>query len=75
MITLKAQSFKGNGIQAPGTVVLRDKGESSLHRYVTHRRNDQVGGYYHGHYFDSYADAFEDYTARCAREETRVGKL
>ena len=67
--TLIAESAtpRGNDICA-GAVVLRHLPESSPHHpYVTHWRNDDLGGYCWGHYFDNEADARSDYNARVRR--------
>jgi len=51
----------------PGAVVLRHNPENTLHPYVTHWRNDQDGGYYLGHYFETLGEAVEDYKERRQR--------
>lgn len=50
-----------------GAVVLRDLGEDRAHRYATHWRNDDLGGYIWGHYFESLDEAEADYNARVKR--------
>jgi len=52
---------------APGAVVLRDLGDDHYHRYVTHWRNDEVGGYSTGHYFDNLPEAEADFLKRVER--------
>ena len=65
--TLILASFpiSGDGVQAPGAVVLRELGG----QYVTHFFNAQDGGYYHGHYFPKtlggFTDAAADFKSRC----------
>lgn len=72
--------IQGNGIRAPGAIVLRKlpKGGGS-YEYVTHFRNDQTKGYCDGNYFTVWNDdarevdgimlkaAQEDFHARCKR--------
>jgi hypothetical protein len=69
MNTLREHHTPGGGATAPGAVVLRDLGTDRLHRYATHWRNDQDGGFYWGHYFkeDELGDANRDFDERAAR--------
>lgn len=56
---------------APGAFVLRVR-EDAYHPYVTHWRNDEVGGYIWGHYFKTLAEAEADFDERVAREKARA---
>jgi len=57
---IKIYPVAGDGVQAPGSVVLRQFGE----RYATHFYNDQDGGFHHGHYFSNLPDAEADFNRR-----------
>lgn len=60
---IKSQFIPGDGVQAPGFVVLRQFGA----QWVTHFYNAQDGGFHHGHYFASLNKAEADFTERVAR--------
>jgi hypothetical protein len=67
-IILLGESFPKRGITAPCTIVLRDMGEDSHHRYVTHWRNDTDQGHTGGHYFEDLDKAVADFNERVQRE-------
>jgi hypothetical protein len=62
----------GVGAQAEGAVVLRDMGPRAVHRWATHFRNDQSGGYHGGDYFETYARALEGFALMAAKEMERT---
>lgn len=61
-------SFKveGDGVQAPGSIVLREL-DNSITPYATHFYNEQDRGYHHGHYFSTLKRATADFDERKAR--------
>lgn len=67
---LELQEFRvpGIGATAEGAVVLRDMGPRTDHRWVTHFRNDQSGGYHGGSYFDDFSKAVAAFAEDAARE-------
>lgn len=78
-ITLLTTPVAGDGIQAPGAVVLRDMGPRADCRFVVHFYNDQDGGYHNGSYFVSYqyAAAVREFCERsehCTRHHARLAK-
>ena len=57
---IKSHSVPGDGAQAPGYVTLTQFGE----QYATHFLNEQDGGFHHGHYFSTLAQAEADFAQR-----------
>jgi len=62
------QSFPARQHRPPMTLVLRDMGPEEGHRFVTHWRNDQVGGYYKGTYGATLAEGLAAFDAQLADE-------
>jgi hypothetical protein len=61
----------GVGCNAEGAWTLRDLGpRTEGHRWVTHFRNDQLGGYHNGDYFDTFDDAVRGFAERSAKALT-----
>lgn len=58
----------GIGATAEGAVVLRDMGPTAHHRWATHYRNDQLGGYSGGAYYGEFSRAVEGFAEVVARE-------
>lgn len=65
----------GFGAQAEGAEVLRDLGPGKDHRWSVHFRNDQLGGYHGGDYFDNWTEAVVAYTERAERTYTRTATM
>lgn len=63
---LEKKTPRGRGTCA-GAVVLRHLPDNADHPYVTHWRNDDLGGYHKGGYFTNLPDAVRDYETRAAR--------
>jgi hypothetical protein len=76
-LTLQAVREPGFGAGAEGSVVLRDLGPAHRdgHRYVTHWRNDQVGGHGGGNYHATLASAVEDFTDRIKAPLSRCADM
>lgn len=64
---IKEYRMAGDGIQAPGAIVIRRLEHNKRHPYVVHFRNDQCGGYCDGDYCENYLDAWEAYDRKCKR--------
>lgn len=71
---LELQEFRvpGVGDKAEGAVVLRDMGPRADRRWAIHYRNDQLGGYGGGAYFDDFADALEAFAEDAAKEARKT---
>lgn len=67
-VTLRDRSFPARGANAPCTLVLRSRGGDAHCPYMTHWRNDTSGGFSHGEYFETLAEATESFEHREARE-------
>lgn len=65
----------GYGAQAEGAEVLRDLGPGKPHRWSTHFRNDQLGGYHGGDYFDTWDEAVAGYQERAAKTFARTATM
>lgn len=65
----------GFGAQAEGAEVLRDMGPGKPHRWVCHWRNDQLGGYSDGDYFDTWDEAVAAFAERSARTFARTATM
>lgn len=57
----------GNGVTAPGAVVLCDLSQGSNVKYVTWFHNRQTGGNSWGNYFSDKGMATEDFILRCQK--------
>jgi hypothetical protein len=71
-VTLQEVRAAGRGATAEGAIVLRDMGPREVHRWVIHYRNDQLGGYSGGNYFEDYATAVAAFAEDAARELRRI---
>jgi hypothetical protein len=67
-LTLYETRVPASMVGAEGAYVLRDFGPRAHDRWVTHFRNDQLGGYSGGGYFNSFPEALAAYAERAARE-------
>lgn len=65
----------GFGAQAEGAEVLRDLGPGKPHRWSVHFRNDQLGGYHGGSYFDTWDEAVQGYAERAASTFARTATM
>ncbi len=65
----------GFGAQAEGAEVLRDMGPGKPHRWATHFRNDQLGGYHGGDYFDRWEEAVAAFEQRAAKTYARTAQM
>jgi hypothetical protein len=65
--TIRSSRVVGDGVTAPGHVVLRDMGPGSYMRYAVHFYNEQDRGFHEGNYTDDIAKAEEYYVQRCRR--------
>lgn len=74
-LTLAETPVVGRGASAEGCYVLRDLGPDATHRYVTHFRNDQMGGYHDGGYFQNLDTAVADYGAHVTRALARLAAM
>lgn len=68
MRLIAEHKFPARGPNAPGSVVLRDQGPKEGMRYVTHWRNDQVGGFGRGEYHKTLGEARSSFSRRVAEE-------
>lgn len=65
----------GFGSQAEGAEVLRDMGPRAPHRWATHFRNDQLGGYHGGDYFETWEEAVAGFEKRAAKTYARTAQM
>jgi len=59
---LELHPVLGDGIQAPGYLILRQFGT----QWATHFYNEQDGGFHHGHYFATLDEAEDNFKKRVA---------
>lgn len=64
---IASESFPADRGTDPFSVVLRDMGPESAHRYVTHCRNDRDASHFWGHYFSDEMTARKDFMTRCRK--------
>ena len=71
---IMAYVFNGDGIGAPGRIILQMKDIGVINHpldreYVVHWQNRQDGGCCHGGYHTKLADAMADFAERCQKEQ------
>ncbi len=66
-LTIREYRCAGIGFRAEGALVLRDMGPGKPHRWATHWRNDQNGGYTGGNYFEDFEEAAKAHQEDVAR--------
>lgn len=73
-VVLAWVEFEGDGIGAPGRIILAEKLAPDGCRFVVWWQNRQTGGCSDGGYHDTVADAFEDLAKRARIEETYAAR-
>jgi len=68
MKTIAEHRFTTRDGRGPGSLILRDAGPEKAMRYVTHWRNDEIGGTGFGTYKATLAEGLADFDARVAEE-------
>ncbi|USN15580.1 hypothetical protein KIKIMORA_04620 [Brevundimonas phage vB_BpoS-Kikimora] len=63
---LESKTPGGRGL-CKGAVVLRHLPDNTGHPFVTHWRNDDLGGYHKGGYFSNLPEAVADWRRRAAQ--------
>lgn len=63
--SLQFYGMDGDGVQAPGAVVIRDVG--GVHPFVVHFANTQSGGYHEGSYCQTLEKAIARFNERVSR--------
>lgn len=64
----------GDGIQAPGALIIRALPDNDIHPFAVHFLNLQSGGYHAGDYCETLAEAESAYASRCRRYDP-TGRL
>lgn len=65
--TLLESKTPGGRGTCKGAVVLRHIPDNPHHPFVTHWRNDDLGGFHKGDYFDSLPEAVANFKTRAAQ--------